>query len=79
MFVCSPPCECVRCAGSGDKLGWGGSGAFVCFCWLVCGFLMGLLTWGGCAGDLWPFVTLSEWEERGRDAESERERFLNSA
>lgn len=51
----------------------------MCFCWLVCGFLMGLLTWGGCAGDLWPFVTLSEWEERGRDAESERERFLNSA
>lgn len=26
-----------------------------------------------CAGDLWPFVTLSEWEER--DAESEKERF----
>lgn len=39
----------------------------------------GVIDVGGCAGDLWPFVTLSEWEERGRDAESERERFLNSA
>lgn len=30
MFVCLLPCECVRCAGSGDKLG-----TVVSVCWLV--------------------------------------------
>lgn len=72
MFVCSLACKSVRRAGSGDKLG-----AVECICWLVC-VLMGLLVWAGwgggveeppclhCGSDLWPFVTLSEWEGRQR-------------
>lgn len=71
MFVCSLPCEAMRCGG--DKL----EGAALYICWLVCVCLCvcfdGVMSVsrgdGGppclhCASDLWPFVTRSEWEGR---------------
>ena len=71
--------RCVRAGGArcGNKLRAQSRVFLVC----MCVFLMGLLVWvkagGGpprlhCASDLWPFVTLSEWE-RGRGRVSGRD------